>query len=409
MIGKGAFVLVTHQVLVLLLIGYIIYTIDLKKKFFPVPVVLVVIGLALSFVPYFSSLHISKDMVFEVFLPALLFTAAYQFPLKQLKENWGIIAVLSTLGLIVTALLLGVSIYWVSGFFVSLSFTGALLLAAILIPTDPVSVTSILKESTGAEQLADIVEGESMVNDGTSIVLFTVFLSMFQTGNGFSIGKFLGEFLFVSIGGVVIGLLLGWILSKIIHFTHHKQYQVMLSITVAYGGFYIAEAIGVSGVLATVVTGIMLSFEIEKTKDDNNIKDSLDGFWAIITPTLLSVLFLLIGIQAAEYLAFPNWGFAAVIFVLSLLARFVMLGGIIYTVPAWRNEFQNDFSTISMITWSGIKGSMSVALLLWLEEAVSSKDELLVSLSFAVIVISLIVQSTGIYPLTKLLRKKAEK
>lgn len=396
----------THQILILLLIGYIIYTVDLKKKFFPVPVILVVIGLALSFIPYFSELHISKDMVFEVFLPALLFTAAYQFPLKQLKENWGIIAVLSTLGLIVTAVLLGASIYWISGFFASLSFTGALLLAAILIPTDPVSVTSILKESTGAEQIADVVEGESMVNDGTSIVLFTVFLSMFQTGNGFSIGKFLGEFLLVSAGGVAIGLLLGWILSKVVHITHHKEYQVMLSITVAYGGFYIAEALGVSGVLATVVTGIMLSYEIEKTKEDHNIREYLDGFWDIITPTLLSVLFLLIGIQAASYLAFPEWGFATAIFILSLVARFVMLGGFIYAVPAWRNEFQNDFSTISLITWSGIKGSMSVALLLWLEEAASGKDQLLVSLSFAVIVISLIVQSTGIYPLTKLLAKK---
>lgn len=393
--------MVTHQVLILLVIGYIIYTVDLKKKYFPVPVVLVVIGLGLSFIPYFSSLQISKDIVFEVFLPALLFTAAYQFPLKQLKQNWGIIATLSTLGLIVTAVLLGAGIYWVSGFFESLSFTGALLLAAILIPTDPVSVTSILKESTGAEQIADVVEGESMVNDGTSIVLFTVFLSMFQTGNGFLLGKFLGEFLLVSIGGVAIGLLLGWFLSKIIHLTHHKEYQVMLSIVVAYGGFYIAEAIGVSGVLATVVAGIMLSYEIEKTNDDNQIKKSLNGFWDIVTPTLLSVLFLLIGIQAAGYLAFPHWVFAAVIFILTLLARFVMLGGFIYAVPAWRNEFQNDFATISLITWSGIKGSMSVALLLWLEEDLASKDQLLVSLSFAVIVISLILQSTGIYPLTK--------
>lgn len=393
--------MVTHQVLILLVIGYIIYTVDLKKKYFPVPVVLIVIGLALSFIPYFSSLQISKEIVFEFFLPALLFTAAYQFPLKQLKENWGIIATLSTLGLIVTAVLLGAGIYWVSGFFESLSFTGALLLAAILIPTDPVSVTSILKESTGAEQIADVVEGESMVNDGTSIVLFTVFLSMFQTGNGFSLGKFLGEFLLVSIGGVAIGLLLGWLLSKIIHFTHHKEYQVMLSIVVAYGGFYIAEAIGVSGVLATVVAGIMMSYEIEKTHDETQIKKSLNGFWDIVTPTLLSVLFLLIGIQAAGYLAFSHWVFAAVIFILTLLARFVMLGGFIYAVPAWRNEFQNDFATISLITWSGIKGSMSVALLLWLEEDLAGKDQLLVSLSFAVIMISLILQSTGIYPLTK--------
>lgn len=396
----------THQILFLLLIGYIVYTVDLKKKYFPVPVVLVLIGLGLSFVPSFSAIRLSKDTIFEVFLPALLFTGAYQFPLKRLKENAGIIAALSTLGLLATAVLLGFSIYWASSFFMPLSLAGAFLLAVILIPTDPVSVTSILKESTGAEQIVDVVEGESMVNDGTSIVLFTIFLAIFETGSGFSAGKFFLEFLTVSLGGIASGLLLGWILSKIIHFTHHRQYQVMLSIITAYGGFYIAEAIGVSGVLATVVAGIMLSYEIERTAEAHDIQDSLDGFWDIITPTLLSVLFLLIGIRTAEYLAFSEWGFAAIIFFLTLLARFLMLGGFIYAVPAWRHEFTNDLKTISLITWSGVKGSMSIALVLWLEEGASGKDGLLVSLSFAVILMSLILQSIGIYPLVKLMKNK---
>jgi CPA1 family monovalent cation:H+ antiporter len=394
----------THQILVLLLIGYIVYTVDLKKKYFPVPVVLVLIGLGLSFIPSFSGIRLSKDAIFHVFLPALLFAGAYQFPLKQLKQNAGIIAALSTLGLLLTAVLLGFSIYWTSNFFIPLSLAGAFLLAAILIPTDPVSVTSILKQSAGAEGIADVVEGESMVNDGTSIVLFTIFLAMYETGNGFSTGQFFLEFLTVSLGGIASGLLLGWLLSKIIHITHHRQYQVMLSIITAYGGFYAAEAIGVSGVLATVVTGIMLSYEISRTAEAHAIKESLDGFWDIVTPTLLSILFILIGIRAAEYLAFPEWGFAAIIFILTLFARFLMLGGFIYAVPAWRNEFTNDFKTISLITWSGIKGSMSIALVLWLEEGASGKDGLLVSLSFAVILMSLVIQSVGIYPLAKLMK-----
>lgn len=373
------------------------------------PVVLVLIGLALSFVPYFSTIHLSKEIVFDIFLPALLFTAAYQFPLKQLKDNWGIIATLSTIGLIVTALLLGLSIYWVSNLFVSLSLTASMLLAAVLIPTDPVSVTSIMKESTGAEQIADVVEGESMVNDGTSIVLFTIFLAMFNTEDGFSFGAFVGEFLLVSLGGVIIGFGLGWALSKIIHFTHHKEYQVMLSIVTAYGGFYLADTIGVSGVLATVVTGIMLSYEIDKTSGEHGMKQSLDGFWNIVTPTILSILFLLIGIQAAGYLFFSQWWLAVAIFVLSILTRFIMLCGSVYSVPVWRHRFQPDLLTISLITWAGIKGSMSVALLLWLEEDVSSQDELLVSLSFAVILISLILQSVGVYPLTKYLEKKKQR
>ncbi|WP_298827411.1 sodium:proton antiporter [uncultured Planococcus sp.] len=394
----------THQLLILLFIGYIVYTIDIKKNFFPVPVVLVVIGLGLSFIPYFESFDISKDIIFNIFLPAILFTSAYQFPLKQLKENTGIILTLSTVGMIATVFLLGLSIYLAGTLFTALSFTASFLLAAILAPTDPVSVTTILKESSGAEQIADVVEGESMINDGTSIVFFTIFLTMFQTGGGFSVGKFISVFLLVSIGGILLGVLIGWLMSKTIRFTTDKKYQVILSVIGAYGAFYIGEAIGVSGVLATVAAGIFVSYEMNKEIEEDNLKESLDGFWDITTPVLLAVLFLLIGIRGAEYLAFSGWWLAIIIFLLAIIIRFIVIGILIYGVPQWRHEFKNDFSTITLTAWSGIKGAMSVALLLWLEEAASGQDQILVSLAFAAILLSLVIQSIGIYPLSKVLK-----
>lgn len=394
----------THQLLILLFIGYIVYTIDIKKKFFPVPVVLVVIGLGLSFIPYFDGFNISKDTIFNVFLPAILFTSAYQFPLKQLKENIGIIAALSTLGMIATVGILGLTIYFAGSLFTAVSLTAAFLLAAILAPTDPVSVTTILKESSGAEQIADVVEGESMINDGTSIVFFTIFLTMFQTGGGFSPSKFVAELLLVSIGGILLGVAIGWLMSKTIRFTSDKKYQVMLSVVGAYGAFYIGEALGVSGVLATVAAGILVSYEMSREIEEDHLQESLDGFWDITTPVLLAVLFLLIGIRGMDYLAFSGWWFAIVIFVLTLLVRYLVIAGFIYGVPAWRKEFKNDFSTITLTAWSGIKGAMSVALLLWLEEAASGNEQILVSLSFAVILMSLAIQSIGIYPLSKVLK-----
>lgn len=394
----------THQLLILLFIGYIVYTIDIKKKFFPVPVVLVAIGLGLSLIPYFDGFNISKDIIFYVFLPAILFTSAYQFPLKQLKENIGIIITLSTLGMIATVFLLGLSIYLAGTVFTALSYTAAFLLAAILAPTDPVSVTTILKESSGAEQIADVVEGESMINDGTSIVFFTIFLTMFQTGGGFSIGKFISELLLVSIGGILIGVAIGWLMSSTIRFTNDKKYQVMLSVIGAYGAFYIGEAIGVSGVLATVAAGIFISYEMSKEIKKDNLQVSLDGFWDIVTPVLLAVLFLLIGIRGADYLAFSGWWFAIVIFTISILVRYIVVGLFIFGVPKWRHRFKNDFSTVTLTTWSGIKGAMSVALLLWLEESATGIEEILVSLSFVAILLSLVIQSIGIYPLSKVLK-----
>lgn len=396
--------MVTHQLLALLIIGYIVYTIDIKKNFFPVPVVLVAIGLGLSFIPYFEEFNISKDIIFNVFLPAMLFTSAYQFPLKQFKQNIGIIVSLSTIGLIFTVILLGLSIYFAGGAFTSLSLTAAFLIAAILTPTDPVSVTAILKESSGAEQIADVVEGESMINDGTSIVFFTLLLTMHQTENGFSFGKFASELLIVSVGGVLLGIATGWLMSKTIRFTQDKKYQVMLSVIGAYGAFYLGEAIGVSGVLATVAAGIFVAYEMGRDIKEDTLPQSLDGFWDIVTPILLAVLFLLIGIRGAEYLSFSGWWFAIVIFLLTIIVRFVVIALFIYGVPAWRDEFKNDFSTITLTAWSGIKGAMSVALLLWLEETSPGQDQVLVSLAFAVILLSLAIQSIGIYPLSKALK-----
>ncbi|WP_318036213.1 cation:proton antiporter domain-containing protein [Halobacillus amylolyticus] len=255
----------TTPILILLFIGYIIFTIDKKKENFPVPLILILVGIGLSFIPYFSSIEVTKDMIYHVFLPGLLFTSAYQFSPNALKKNAGIISFLATIGIMLTVLLLGWTIYVISGLFVSLSFVGSLLVASMLTPTDPVSVVSILKKSSGDKMMADVVEGESLINDGTSIVIFTVIVGIYLQDKTFSIGSFFGEFLLVSVGGVVVGLGFGWLFSKAIHITHHKEYQVMLSIILAYGIFNIAEHFGLSGVLATVFAGIMLSFEFNRS------------------------------------------------------------------------------------------------------------------------------------------------
>ncbi|WP_246281428.1 cation:proton antiporter [Saccharibacillus qingshengii] len=402
-----------HQIVLMLLIGYTVYTIDLRKKYVPVPVVLVCLGIGLSFIPYFSSLHISKEIIFNVFLPAILFASAYKFPLKSFRENFGLMATLSTVGLIASAFMLGAAIYYAAlPLGVSLSWTGALLLAAILIPTDPVSVTAILEQSSGSDKMAGVVEGESMINDGTSIVIFTIFLAMLQTGSGFSVSAFTIEFLLVSVKGIGVGLLLGYLLSQVMRFNDNKSYRVMVTFIAAYGGFYAAESIGGSGVLATVAAGMMFSYEIGrhgggKEEDEQDLRVHLDGFWDIVKPSLLAVLFLWIGLDGAEHLWKAQWGFAAVVFLLSVLVRGIMVAGTLYGVPAWRNEFPHTSSAALLITWSGIKGTMSVALLLWTQEAVSGPDENLVPIAFAAIFLSLLLQSTGIYPLVKGLNRKA--
>jgi monovalent cation:H+ antiporter, CPA1 family len=391
----------TH-VFILLFIGYIVFTIDKKQKNFPVPMVLLLIGIGLSFIPYFAPIEITKDMIFNVFLPALLFSSAYQFKIGGLKKNSGVILVLSTLGLILTVLILGASIYYVG--LVSLSFIGSLTIAAILTPTDPVSVVSILKQSSNNPKIADVVEGESMLNDGSSVVLFTVISNLYLSYEKFELLPALGEFLLVSIGGVLIGVVFGWVVSRIYHFTHHRQYQVMLSIVLAYGSFYLAEHLGVSGVLASVSAGIMLSWKLEATDKEKDYRSYLDSFWEVIEPSILSILFLLIGIEFMKHIDFQNIGFIFIIFGLSLIVRFIVLSGILKMFGKWRKEFLWD--DVSLITWSGIKGTMSVALLLGLASENSGQADTILSLTYGAIVLSLIIQSPLVYPLSRWFSKQ---
>lgn len=287
---------------------------------------------------------------------------------------------------------------------VGISLVGALLVASILTPTDPVSVVSILKKSLDDPSVANIVDGESMINDGTSVVLFTVFLTMFTKQIEFEFWPFVGEFLSVSVGGIATGLIAGWIVSKAIHFSAERENQVLLSIIIAYGAFHLAEAFGFSGVLATVAAGIMLSAELGRAKEEEMHRESLNGFWEVAEPGLLSILFLVIGITAADYLLpFSNWLLAGAIFLVSIITRFIVIAGTMQLFSGYRKLL--DVKKASLLSWAGIRGTMSIFLLLSLADAADQSADVLVSLGFAVVFLSLIVQSIGIYPLSKALEK----
>ncbi|ALS77917.1 sodium:proton antiporter [Planococcus kocurii] len=392
-------------VILLLGIGYLVFTIDKKQENFPVPVVLVLIGIGLSFVPYFNQVEVTENLIYDVFLPGLLFVSAYQFSTKALRENAGMIGLLSTVGLGLTIVLVGLTIFWIGGWFFSISLAGAFVVAAILAPTDPASVVSILKKSASDKSIADIVDGESMINDGTSIVLFTVLSSMYLQSQSLDIITVFGDFLYVSLGGILLGVAVGWVMSKAVHITHHRDYQVMLSIVLAYGVFQLAESFGFSGVLATVFAGIMLSWEFSHTNKEDHYREALSGFWEVVEPSLLSLLFLLIGIEATKYLSWDNWLLAILILFVSIAIRFLVVGSTFKVVAGKKHK--SIWKKSLVISWSGIRGSMSVFLLLQLETLATGEAAAeLISLGFSVVILSLIIQSLGIHPLSKLLASK---
>lgn len=391
------------HIILLLAIGYLIFTLDMKQKNLPVPVILVLIGTGLSFTPYFSSINVTEDMIYSILLPGLLFISAYHFPFSALRKHGRIIGFLSTIGIILTVLLLGVSIYYIGLLFSGISFLGALLLAAILTPTDPVSVVSVLKKSSDNPDIANIVDGESMINDGTSIVLFTVLFHMYTGNQSLDLLDFIKSFLIVSLGGITTGIIVGWILSKAVQFFNHQHYHVMLSIVMAYGGFHLAEYFGFSGVLATVAAGIMLSWEFDHTNKENHYREKLDGFWNVVEPSLLSLLFLLIGIEATSYLSHNEWGYVIIIFFVSVLIRFIIVSSTLKLFSHW-NHITWDQSVI--ISWAGIRGTMSIFLILTMSISANGHSNSIASIGYSVVILSLVIQSIGVYPLSKLLNKQ---
>lgn len=396
----------TVPIISLLCIGYVVFMIDKKQQNLPIPVILILIGIGLSFVPYYSAIEVTEPLLYNIFLPGLLFASAYKFSPQALYKNAKVIGLLSTVGLLVTSVLLGFMIYYLGYFFFPISFIEALVVASILTPTDPVSVVAILKKATSDKSIANIVEGESMINDGTSIVLFGVLAGMYVNKNQFELLPFAGEFAYVSIGGAALGIAIGWILSKAVHITPQQDYQVMLSLIIAYGAFELAESLGFSGVLATVAAGLMLSWEFTHTNKEDHYRESLSGFWKVIEPTLLIPLFLLIGIVATEYLLYADWGVAAGIFTFSILVRFVVIFGTMQLSRGFRHLV--DWKRAFLIAWAGIRGTMSIVLLLTLHEMMLGETDKLLLLSFPVVFLSLVVQSVGIYPLSKVLQNERQ-
>jgi monovalent cation:H+ antiporter, CPA1 family len=385
------------QLIILLLIGYIVFTIDTKQENFPVPTVLLLIGMGLSFLSFFGSIKVTENMIYHIFIPALLFISAYQFPISGFKKNKQLITLLATVGIVLTVLLLGSITWGISLLFMPLSFVSALVIAAILTPTDPVSVVSIIKKATGNEQLANTVEGESMLNDGTSIVVYTSLAALLQKSTSFHITDFFVDFAITSIGGITVGLICGFLVTKMIHYSHHRQYQLMLSIILAYGSFMLAEQIHVSGVLAVVASGMMISKAYGNSEKEDHFRASLDGFWEIIEVSLLALLFLLIGIEITEYLQVSYFVFGLCIFICTIIVRFI----VIYLMSSIVQK--HDYRYNLLMSWAGLKGSMSVFLILSLSATNGSSDvtDKIVGICFSVVILSLIVQSLTISPLAK--------
>ncbi|WLD95288.1 Na+/H+ antiporter [Alkalihalobacillus sp. AL-G] len=379
-----------------------------KKLKKPYPIALVIVGAIIGILPYeglnelksfFAEDEIFRFAIISIFLPTLLGEATLNLPYAHLRENKVPILLLAALGTVITFVTAG----WMTAVFLGLSIQAALVFAALMAPTDPISVLSIFKTMGVNQRLSVIMEGESLINDGLAVVLFSI--AAYQYGLIIEAGAAgitiaLTEFLKVVIGGLLVGGAFGYFFSRLTSLYDDYPLEIVFSMLLFYGSFFVAEAFHVSGVIAVVIAGLIFGNYGRQIGMSPTTTLSIRTFWDVASLVANSLVFLLVGLEITKIIGSVNWVqiFTAILIV--LVARSIAVYtsvGLISSLPSrWKHIFN----------WGGLKGSLSLALALSLPINFPFREEILM-LAFGVVFFSLIVQGLTIKPLVGFLGEKS--
>ena len=333
----------------------------------PYPVTLVIGGLLLGLVPGIPDIQLDPHLVLLVFLPPLLYAAAFFADLRTLRADARVIS-LTAIGLVIaTAAAVAVIAHEVIGLPWAMSFV----LGAIVSPTDPAAATAVMRRVGAPRRLVNILEGESLFNDATALVAFKVAVGA-AVGASFSASQALGEFFVDAAGGIAIGLAVGWVIAELRKRVDDVNTELTISLFSAYGAFVPADQLGVSGVLAAVTAGIYLGFRAPEIASPES---RMQGFamWSVLTFLLNATLFILIGLQlpviveglsgrpAGEVIGYAAAVSAAVIavrFLWNFLVTFLIRA--IDRRPSQRAR-RAGWRTRVVGGWAGMRGAVSLA------------------------------------------------
>ena len=332
-------------------------------------------------------------VVMDGLLGFLLFAGAMHVPIRLLEEQRLAVFSLAIVSTLVSTLVVGGLLWWVSGWLgLPLSFLQALVFGALISPTDPVAVLALLKN---AKRLEVIISGESLFNDGVGVALFTILSAIAFSQSGPTAADSLGLIGQEVGGGLAAGFLIGFFAYWLLENTKEQSTQVLITLAVATGGYSLAQVLHVSGPLAMVVAGLFVgNFGLRETMDRNS-RRNVDTFWTITDDVLNAVLFVLIGIQI---LVLPGWSVLALgllAITLHLAGRFV--GVLIPTLILKPHKRQYDgvwWDFVGLLTWSGLRGGISVALVLTLPEG--EVRDVLIGMTYAIVLFSVVVQGLTI-------------
>lgn len=392
--------------LVGLLILAVLISLAADRARIPYTIALVLVGFSVSVfklgIPFFEDLQLSPHIILYTFLPGLLFEAGYHLDWSSLRYNARAILVYAIPGVLLSTFIVGGLLH----LFLGMRWIDALLFGAIISPTDPISVTALMKELGVNPRLSCLIEGESLFNDGVSIVLFGILSAMVGGESQVTFLQSTGALVLSVFGGIVLGFIAGQIFKFLIMLTTDETINIALTFILAYGLFILAEE-GfheiVSPAIAVVVAAIIVGNANRQGQKEYQATSSIIPFWRFVVFVINTIVFLLIGFQL-DVTTFGRFKIPVLVSLgVVLISRFV----VVYLFRLLLNQRKKSptlkLSWAHVLFWGGLRGAVSIALVLSLPYSLNTRIELTI-LTFSYVMFALIVQGLTIKPLLKALK-----
>ena len=398
--STGQFSAHNEAVFVLLFVVATAVAIAVRRWRIPYTVALVIAGLVLGLAHAFQAPQLNKELLFSVFLPGLIFEAAFHIDFKEFWRNRLAITSLAVPGVVAATALTAVLLTPVAGtlhFAAGFNWREALVFGALISATDPIAVVAIFKNVGAPKRLAVLLDGESLLNDGTAIVFFTLSLAL-TAGTQVSAGGLALDFVKIVGGGLLIGLAIGLAVSQIIRRVDDAMIEITLTTIAAYGSFVAAEQLEFSGVIATVAAGMLCGNYAARTGMSPSTRVAAETFWEYIAFALNSIVFLLIGFEVNLHSLLVAWKAILAAYAIVTIGRGVVTFGVSGLLKTTRERIPMKWSVVLM--WGGLRGSLPMVLVLSLPADFPYR-ELLVSMTFGVVILSILGHGLTISPLLR--------
>jgi monovalent cation:H+ antiporter, CPA1 family len=381
----------------LLLIAAIV-AMTVRRLKVPYTVGLMMTGIVLAVSPFpTDDVDITKDLIFTILLPPLIYEAAIYIKWQELRRDLSVILTLATVGVLLSAAVTAAGMHYLAGW----GWQSAILFGVLISATDPVSVIATFKEAGVHGRLRLLVEAESLFNDSAAAVAFSIALT-FAMGGSITVFGTLQTLVITVVGGILCGTLVAGGVLLLAGRTNDHLIEITLTTVAAYGSFLLAEHFHLSGVLASLVAGLLTGNIGSLGSFTDKGRESVVSFWEFIAFIVNSLIFMLIGIRAA-YQDFTN---LLVPIVIAIVLMFAGRALAIYPLSALfsRSALQISFNHQHTLFWGGLRGALALALALGLPPELPERG-VIIAVAFAVVAYSIFVQGLTMIPLLRKLKE----